>query len=78
MCETQCKYDAMSDKTVFVTVGTTKFDNLITTVLSREVLEVVITMLFILHYIKSNLLEHFHVYNYYDDFRPCQRIITDI
>ncbi|GAB1869347.1 N-acetylglucosaminyldiphosphodolichol N-acetylglucosaminyltransferase [Camponotus japonicus] len=29
----------MSDKTVFVTVGTTKFDNLITTVLSREVLE---------------------------------------
>ncbi|EZA47434.1 UDP-N-acetylglucosamine transferase subunit ALG13 homolog [Ooceraea biroi] len=29
----------MSSKTVFVTVGTTKFDNLITTVLSREVLE---------------------------------------
>lgn len=29
----------MSDKMVFVTVGTTKFDNLITTVLSRAVLE---------------------------------------
>lgn len=29
----------MSDKIVFVTVGTTKFDNLITTVLSRAVLE---------------------------------------
>ncbi|TGZ39023.1 Uncharacterized protein DBV15_02387 [Temnothorax longispinosus] len=29
----------MSDKTVFVTVGTTKFDDLITTVLSRAVLE---------------------------------------
>lgn len=39
----------MSDKIVFVTVGTTKFDNLITTVLSRAVLEVhVITILFTL------------------------------
>lgn len=31
----------MLDKTVFVTVGTTKFDNLITTVLNHAVLEVV-------------------------------------
>lgn len=31
--------DTMSDKTVFVTVGTTKFDNLITTVLSSAVLK---------------------------------------
>lgn len=39
----------MSDKMVFVTVGTTKFDNLITTVLSPTILEVVhvITILFI-------------------------------
>ncbi|XP_029679644.1 UDP-N-acetylglucosamine transferase subunit ALG13 homolog [Formica exsecta] len=35
----KCKYNAMSDKTVFVTVGTTKFDNLIITVLNRAVLE---------------------------------------
>ncbi|XP_028046838.2 UDP-N-acetylglucosamine transferase subunit ALG13 homolog [Monomorium pharaonis] len=33
----------MSDKTVFVTVGTTKFDDLITTVLSRAVLEALST-----------------------------------
>ncbi|KAL6448544.1 hypothetical protein ACFW04_000436 [Cataglyphis niger] len=34
----QYNYDAMSSKTVFVTVGTTKFDNLITTVLNPMVL----------------------------------------
>lgn len=30
----------MSGKTIFVTVGTTKFDNLITTVTSNEILKV--------------------------------------
>lgn len=36
----QCKDEAMTSKTVFVTVGTTKFDNLIITVLNPIVLEV--------------------------------------
>lgn len=36
----------MSRKTVFVTVGTTKFDDLITTVLSSKVLEVLNNIFF--------------------------------
>lgn len=84
----QCKYDAMTDKTVLVTVGTTKFDKLITTVLSPIVLGVIHVILlfkftffyyndwlFILHYIKFILSE----YNfYYYDFRPYRRLITNI
>jgi len=37
----------MSNKTVFVTVGTTKFDNLIITILSRTVLEVIYIFIFL-------------------------------
>lgn len=37
----------MPDKTVFVTVGTTKFDNLITTILSPVVLKVIYTFCYL-------------------------------
>lgn len=41
----------MSDKTVFVTVGTTKFDDLITTVLNCAVMEVVVYVIFTFYYL---------------------------
>lgn len=52
----------MSNKTVFVTVGTTKFDDLITTVLNRTVLEVAQNLTIIqFNYSRVMLIDHFAV-----------------